>query len=103
MIYNVNLKKVLSHLRQSAKKRNLKFNLTLCDLEDLSYPITCPILDIPIDYESRGYGEFKPSIDRIDSDMGYEQGNIQVMTVKANRMKSNASLDELIQFSKFYK
>jgi len=60
------------------------------------------LLNVPIDYDTRGYNQFAPSIDRIDSDMGYEPENIQVMTVKANRMKSNATESELIQFSKYY-
>ncbi len=102
MIMNINLNKLLSHLRQSAKKRNLKCTITISDLNDLSYPITCPLLDVPIDYISRGYGEFKPSIDRIDSDLGYEPENIQVMTVKANRAKNNLSDLELKQMAKYY-
>lgn len=103
MIHNIKYKKLLTHLKSSAKKRNLEFSLTLLDLYDLSFPITCPILNVPILYGHKGYHEFSPSIDRIDSSEGYIPDNIQVMSFKANRMKSNASLDELIQFSKFYK
>lgn len=102
MIHNLNYKKLLSHLRSSAKKRKLKFTLSLNDLYELSLPITCPLLNIVINYNAKGYDQYAPSIDRIDSDMGYEPENIQVLSVKGNRMKSNANVDELIQFSKYY-
>jgi len=102
MIHNLNYKKLLSHLRASAKKRKIVFTLTLTDLYDLSLPLTCPLLNVPIDYTTRGYNQFAPSIDRIDSDMGYEPENIQVMTVKANRAKNNLSDLELKQMAKYY-
>lgn len=44
------IKETYNHLKQSAKKRGIEFSLTLEDLNDLSYPLTCPILDIPLKF-----------------------------------------------------
>jgi hypothetical protein len=35
------------------------------------------------------------SLDRIDSDKGYVKGNVQVISYRANMLKSNASIEEL--------
>ena len=102
MIQNIKYNKLLSHLRSSAKKRNIEFTLTLSDLYDLSFPLTCPILEVPINYTTKGYNEFSPSVDRIDSDQGYIAENIQVMSFKANRAKNNLSDSELKQMAKYY-
>lgn len=102
MIHTLNYNKLLSHLKASAKKRNIRFTLTLTDLYDLSLPLTCPLLNIIIEYDAKGYNEFSPSIDRIDSDLGYEPDNIQVLSVKANRAKNNLSEHELKQIAKYY-
>jgi len=102
-VYNMNLKKLLSHIKSSAKRRNLDFNLTEAYLMDLSFPLICPILDVPICYDrSKGLRDFGPSIDRIDNDLGYVQGNISVISVRANRAKNNLSEKELKQFSLYY-
>ena len=103
MVYNVNLKRLLQHLKQSAKRRGLDFDLTELYLENLSFPLTCPILHVPLEYGLRKYSEFKPSVDRIDSDRGYVQGNIQILSLKANRAKNNLSEVELKKFALYYK
>jgi len=103
MVYNVNLKRLLQHLKQSAKRRGLDFDLTELYLENLSFPLTCPILHVPLEYGLRTYSEFKPSVDRIDSDLGYVQGNIQILSIKANRSKNNLNEAELKKFALYYK
>ena len=102
MITNIKYNKLLSHLKSSAKKRNIEFSLTLLDLYDLGFPLTCPLLNVPLNYSNRGYNEFNPSIDRIDSNRGYVADNIQVMSFKANRAKNNLSDKELKQMAKYY-
>lgn len=103
MVYNVNLPKLLRHLKQSAKKRNLEFNLTESDLMHLSFPITCPILGVELEYGNRKYSPNKPSIDRINSTEGYIKDNIQVLSFSANRAKNNLTDAELKLFAIYYK
>lgn len=103
MVYNVNLPKLLRHLKQSAKKRNLEFNLTELYLEELSFPITCPILGVELLYNQREYSPNKPSVDRIDSSKGYIKDNIQIISFAANRAKNNLTEAELKQFALYYK
>ena len=69
--------------------------------EDIHVPEVCPVLGIKLE---RGKGRFRPtspSLDRIDPQLGYVKGNVQVISNKANTMKSNASKEELIAFAKW--
>lgn len=99
--YDKPIKSLYNSLKYSAKKRNIPFNLTLVDLNNLTFPITCPILGIPIRF-NRKQQDDSISIDRIDSTLGYEIDNIIVISWKANRLKSNASKEELEKISEFY-
>ena len=102
MVYNVNLPKLLRGIKQSAKRRHLDFNLTELDLMHLSFPITCPILGVELEYGKKEYSPNKPSVDRIDSDLGYVKGNIQILSIKANRSKNNLTEAELKLFAIYY-
>lgn len=80
----------------SAKKRALKkgfeFNL---DKSDIVIPEICPILGIPIDRNADNYSDNAPSLDRTDNTKGYIKGNVCVVSWRANRIKSDATLEEL--------
>lgn len=96
------LKELYNHLRSSAKKRNIEFTLTVVDLYNLSFPISCPVLGIPL-YFNRGKAtDNSISIDRILSDKGYTIDNIIVISQKANRIKNNGTPEELEKIAKFY-
>lgn len=82
--------------RAEAKKVGLDFNITK---EDLIVPERCPYLDIPL-ILSGPVCDNLISLDRIDSTKGYVKGNVQVISMKANTMKSNASIEELKLFAK---
>lgn len=101
--YVPEIKVIYNRLKGSAKSRGIPFNLTITDLNNLTYPITCPILGIPIKF-NRGKAEDNSiSIDRIDSTKGYEIDNIVVISLKANKLKSNSTKEELQKLSEFYK
>ncbi len=95
------IKSLYNSLKYSARKRKIPFTLTLIELNNLTFPITCPILGMPIRFNNKQQDD-SISIDRIDSTLGYTIDNIVVISWKANRLKSNASLLEMNKISEFY-
>jgi hypothetical protein len=95
-------KKLYNNLKQSAKKRGIDFDLTLTDLNNLSFPITCPILGIPLKYNIGTPQDDSYSIDRKDNSIGYTIDNIEVISYKANRAKNNLSEEELSKLISYY-
>lgn len=93
---------IYNRLKSSAKKRNIPFNLTLCDLNNLSFPISCPILDIPLAYNTGAPQDNSYSIDRKDSTKGYELDNIIVISFKANRLKNSLTPQQIKRMNEWY-
>lgn len=85
-------KTLLHYAKVRAYKKGLDFNI---NLEDINIPSVCPILKTPFVYGT----PFAASIDRIDSSKGYVKDNIQIISRRANQMKSNASFKELKEFA----
>ena len=75
--------------------RGIDFDI---DLEDVVIPELCPILGLKLE---RLDNDAAASLDRIDPSLGYVRGNVWVISNKANRMKSNASLEELRKFGQW--
>ena len=81
----------------SAKHRSIKKGVPCTIIEeDIHIPAVCPVLGIPIEKRFNADGKKgaypnSPSLDRIDNLKGYEKGNIQVISSKANSMKNSAS------------
>ena len=98
-----NLNGLISHLKSSASKRGIEFDLDVVDLNNLSFPITCPVLGIPLAFNTGGYKDNSYSIDRIDSTLGYTIDNLIVISFRANRLKSDATLDESKRIYDFYR
>ena len=96
------LKVLYNQLKRGAEKRNIPFELTLNDLNDLSFPLTCPILEIELGFNTGSPKDNSYSIDRIDSSKGYTRDNIIVVSNRVNTIKSNASIDELIKIAEYY-
>lgn len=97
------IKQLWSQLRASAKRRGIPFDLTTTDLDEIGIPITCPVLGIPIYFHK---GKAKPdsiSFDRIDSTKGYTKDNVIIISLRANQLKSNGSIEEIESISTFYR
>jgi len=54
-------------------------------------------------YEKRMKSNHSPSIDRIIPHKGYVEGNVIIVSDLANRIKSDATLEEISNVIKFYK
>lgn len=80
--------------KSRAKKRGIKFDLTLEDLRELWPPDNmCPIFDTPLISNDGDCGprDNSPSLDRIDPAKGYIKGNVAIISVRANRIKSDVT------------
>jgi hypothetical protein len=65
----------------------------------------CPVLGITLDYvrTGRGLHDNSPTLDRIVNERGYVPGNVLVVSFKVNRMKQNATVEELETVARFYR
>jgi hypothetical protein len=89
--------------KDRARRKNIPFNITL---DDIVIPPCCPILGIPLDNAiGKGIGtpDNSASVDRIIPEKGYVKGNILVISSRANKIKSNATITELEKITEFYK
>lgn len=86
---------LLRGAKQRAKTKGLEFNI---DVSDIILPDTCPLLNVPLSSSCRENTKSVDnsySVDRINPSKGYVKGNVWVISNKANRIKNDASLDEL--------
>jgi len=78
---------MLKWARERARKSGVTFDLKP---EDIEMPPCCPVLGT-----AWAYGSCAPSLDRILPCLGYVRGNVAVISVRANTIKSDARPDEL--------
>lgn len=83
---------MLKLVRHRALEREIPFDLVP---EDIFIPEYCPILGIRLTSPGDGLTDASPTIDRLIAEKGYVKGNISVISSRANRIKSDASLAEL--------
>ena len=91
-------KSMWSRAQQRAGDGGLDFTITP---DNIFVPQRCPVFGTMLEVG----GECKdnsPSLDRIDNTKGYVPGNVVVVSYKANRLKNNASLEELKQLVEYY-
>jgi hypothetical protein len=89
-------------LVEYASRRARVFGLP-CSIkfDDITIPEVCPVLGIKL---VKGVGralDSSPSIDRKRPELGYVPGNVMVISWKANRLRNNATLDELERLVKY--
>lgn len=97
---------ILSLARSRCKKSGIEFSLSE---EDISIPEHCPVLGIKLTFglgKGEGHGlsvrDTRASLDRIDNSKGYVPENVIVVSYRANRLKSDANVSELLKIARFY-
>jgi len=88
---------MLKQAQSGARQRGLEFSLSVADIV---IPTHCPIFGFEM--KPGGKRSTSPSIDRIDNSKGYIPGNIVVVSVKANHVKSDCTIAELKRMVEFY-
>lgn len=93
---------MLKSAKERARKAGVPFDLTA---DDIVIPLDCPILGTRLARKlgSKGPGHNSPSLDRIIPSRGYVPGNVLVISNRANRAKSDLSVDELEALASFYR
>lgn len=91
--------RALYNAKQRALANGLPFDITV---EDIFLPEFCPVLGIRLEFGTgakTGFHPASPSIDRIVPERGYVRGNIAVISMRANKLKSDATTSELERIS----
>jgi hypothetical protein len=84
--------RLLAQARSRAKEYQVPFNLTK---EDIIISDTCPVLGIRFQMGDGVNGPHSPSLDRTVPERGYVKGNVHVISLLANQIKSSATLDDI--------
>lgn len=101
-IHQKDIRELYNRLKSSAKRRGIPFDLTPSQLNELTFPITCPVLGIRLVFHTGASEDNSVSFDRIDSSKGYTIDNIVVVSNRANKLKSDATVEELQMLAEFY-
>lgn len=87
--------------KKRAEKKGLPFNLTTEYLMSILTD-SCPVFNTP--FKFRGNGGIlptSPSLDRIDPAKGYVEGNVVVISSKANSIKSAYKSSDIFQVAQW--
>jgi hypothetical protein len=88
---------LLHAARSRCAAKGMEFAITIDDLKPI--PTVCPILGIRLIYggRMRGYAcRASASIDRMDNSRGYVPGNVRIISWRANKLRSDGTLKELV-------
>lgn len=87
-------KRMLGSARARATRRGIPCTI---EVDDIVIPRRCPLLGIPLRQSlgKQGPGDNSPTLDRVNPDKGYVPGNVLVISNRANRIKNDASPQDL--------
>lgn len=85
-----------------AKCRSKKFGIPFT-IVNVPWVSVCPILGITLTLEAgpRGGADSSPALDRIRNSLGYVDGNVQIISTRANLLKRDATLEELVAIGRW--
>lgn len=92
--------KMIASAKGSAKRKGIPFSL---EVGDFDTPKVCPVLGVELHYSLGTRQDATASLDRISPEFGYVKGNVIVVCWRVNRIKCDATIEELERVAKFYK
>ena len=88
--------------RHRAKKKGLPFELPLDHINEIWPPDNkCPVFGTPFVRGRVGPISTSPTFDQIEPDKGYTIGNVEVISNRANRIKSDATAAEVMMVAQY--
>jgi hypothetical protein len=93
------VQEMLTHARRRSKSKDIEFKITEADLGDWRTIESCPVLGIQLAWENPALQADSPTIDRIKNNLGYVPENVRIISWRANRLKSDATPEELRKIS----
>ena len=84
----------MSNAKRRAADAGVEFTLTREDIQRVLVDV-CPLLGVRFTFANKKTTHSSPSLDRKDSTKGYTPDNVWVISAKANRIKSDATTDEI--------
>jgi len=97
-------KNIESTMLTKARARSRKLSIP-CTIkkEDIVITEICPVLGIKIQVSDGRQSDFSPTLDRLIPEIGYTPGNVAVISHRANRIKSDATIKEIEMLLKWMK
>jgi hypothetical protein len=90
--------RIFTGAKRRAMLEGIPFDICL---EDIDIPTHCPVLGIEISTENSELLDNSPSLDKFYPAAGYVRGNVQVISWKANRLKSNGTPEEWLRVAEW--
>lgn len=88
-------------MRERAARKGVVFDITVAYLESIT-PEVCPVFGTPFSFINNGKLSYSsPSVDRLRPDQGYVRGNIRVISMKANSIKSAYTADDVARVAEW--
>lgn len=94
-------RQILTRLKHN-NDQHYKYDYDL-RMDSIEFPTHCPVLGIELNYFSKVKCDNSPSFDRLDPKGGYVEGNVVVISNKANAMKYTANSAEVLKLYRWMK
>jgi hypothetical protein len=86
MIYNA---------RRRAREKNIEFSITLDNLPWQTQDYCRAFPWVKLIWNNPKWQDDSPSLDRIDNSRGYVPGNVEIISLRANKKKSDSTFEEI--------
>ena len=84
----------LANAKMRSKRSGVPCTINVLDVMGVVVD-TCPLLGLPLIYATGRIHDRSPTLDRKIGERGYTKNNIAVISHRANRLKSDSTLEEL--------